>query len=78
MNYEHIVYFSKEDGKYMLQVDRLLGNGERVLMTQFEIQPSSSRSDESILWDEFEKLCSILGKSICIDSPELRRIMGID
>lgn len=62
----------------MLRVDRLFEDGKRVFMSEFEIKSSASLCDESILWDEFEKLGLILGKSICIDSPDLRRAMGID
>ena len=76
MKYEHIVYVSQDKDNYMLCVDRLFEDGRRVFMTRFEI--GRSFSSETELWDEFEKLGETLGKSICIDCPDLRQIMGIE
>ena len=76
MKYEHIVYIDQNDERRMLRVDRLFENGKRMFMCEFEIK--SSIPEESALWDEFEKLGSLLGKSICIDCPDLRAIMGVD
>ena len=62
----------------MLRIDRIFEGGNRIFMSEFEIMPSTALKDEPALWNEFEKLGSMLGKSICIDNPELRRVMGID
>lgn len=79
MKYEHIVYVDKINDKYFLRIDRLFENGNRAFMSEFEIPLTGGQiSSEAELWDEFERLGAILGKSICIDSKDLRQAMGID
>lgn len=76
MNYEHIVYIKYENGKVLLCIDRLFENGKRDFVMQAEV-PEKLETEEA-LWNEFEKLGEWLGKSICIDLPDLRRALGIE
>ena len=76
MNYVHIVYVRIEKNKSFLCVDRLFDTGRRDFAMEFPIETESESEEE--LWDKFEKLAKQLGKSICIDIPELRALMKIE
>ena len=67
-DYRHLIYTVSRDGRCFIRIDRVIG--DRVdFCTEIEIP--SARSDDR--WDIFDKLAENLGKTICIDSPSIRR-----
>ncbi|MBB5944502.1 hypothetical protein [Xanthomonas sp. 3307] len=72
-DYRHLVYTHARDGRWYVRVDRVFG--DRVdFYTEIEI-PSVESVDQ---WEIFDKLGETLGKTICIDSPSIRRELKID
>jgi len=72
-DYRHLVYTRIRDGRWFVRVDRVVG--DRVdFYTEIEI-PSVGAENH---WNVFDKLGETLGKTICIDSPSIRRELKID
>ena len=72
-NYSHVVSIEEHGGGRVVKIYRLV-DGDMHLYTETNLQCSVDGVD----WDEFERLASWLGKSICIDSPMIRKCTGIE
>ena len=68
LNYSHLITVQEKDGATVLRIDRMFENGRKDFYTEIELPPY----DEGQKWDVFERVASNLGKSICIDSVQLR------
>ena len=72
-NYSHVVSIEDHDEKTIIKIHRLI-DGRMDLYTTIDLDYSGSGVD----WDAFDKFSALLGKSIFIDSPKIRRRLGIE
>lgn len=72
-NYSHCVSIEERDGTSFIRLYRVI-EGRKDFYTEFKLVQSPGGVD----WDEFERLSSLLGKSLLIDSPMARLRFGIE
>lgn len=74
LTYSHLITVQEKDGSRVLRIDRVFENGRKDFYTEIELPPH----EEDKKWDLFERIASNLGKSICIDSVELREHFNLN
>lgn len=72
-NYSHCVSIEERDGVSFIRLYRAI-EGRKDFYTEIKLVQSTDGVD----WDEFERLSSLLGKSLLIDSPMARLRFGIE
>ena len=72
-DYTHIVSVVTRDDRHFIRIERMFGT-RKDLYTEIEI-PAAELQQR---WEAFDKLSESLGKSICIDSPSIRKALDID
>lgn len=67
--YSHLISVEENEGTRKIKIDIVPENGKKYFSTEI-ILPDSKEGDK---WDLFEEVACHLGKTICIDSPEIRK-----
>lgn len=71
--YSHLISVENKQGRCVIRIDIVPSSGKKYFSTEIELP----QSDENIKWDLFEQVASHLGKTICIDSPEIRKYFNL-
>lgn len=73
-NYNHLITSEERGGVLYLKVHRVFDD-RRDFCTEIPITRPAQGQD---VWDEFDRVSSTLGKTLCIDIHPLRAFLGID
>lgn len=74
IQFKHVVSTVERDGGVYLQIHRDFSS--RLDLCSEVLLPERQEGDED--WDGFERTVSWLGHFICMDSPGVRKSLGID
>jgi len=72
--YSHLISVIEKDGKHFICIDIVPESGKPYFSTEIELPPQ----DEDSKWDLFDQVACHLGKTICIDSPEIRDYFNLN
>ena len=72
MTFQHIVYVVEREGRNYIRIDRKFIDGKTRFFTELEMPNSNESAPQT---DQFARLASQLGATLCIDSQDIRQIL---
>lgn len=73
LSYTHMISTRLDGDNLFICVHRAFSSGHIDFYNEIKVEPTEGDN-----WDVFDKIAENLGKLVCIDTPELRKKLGIE
>jgi hypothetical protein len=73
-NYSHLITIEENNGQPVIRIDIIPEVGDKYFSSEIQLPENAGENK----WNLFDEVACRLGKTICIDSPEIRKYFNIE